>query len=176
MTLTCDKSRWYEDNDGFWLAVRTKDRAAAAKLTAEMDGKLWDVTAEPHKTRRSLDANSYFWVLAGKLGAALGISPDDLYRHYIPDVADNYVIIPVRDDMLTQWDKIWCGGHAGRMTREIGPCRNVKGYTNVRCFMGSSDYDTKQMARLIDLIVADCKEQGVETMTPQQLDALKERW
>jgi hypothetical protein len=32
------------------------------------------------------------------------------------------------------------------------------------------------MSRLIDLIVQDCKAQGVETMTPFQLDALKERW
>ena len=28
----------------------------------------------------------------------------------------------------------------------------------------------------IDQIVADCREAGIETMTPQELDALKSRW
>ena len=32
------------------------------------------------------------------------------------------------------------------------------------------------MPRLIDLIVQDCKAQGGETMTPQQLAALMEGW
>ena len=32
------------------------------------------------------------------------------------------------------------------------------------------------MARLIDLIVYECKLQGIETLTPQELDAMKDRW
>lgn len=43
-------------------------------------------------------------------------------------------------------------------------------------YYGSSTFDTKQMARLIDNIVQDCKALGIETLTPQQLDALKEEW
>ena len=31
------------------------------------------------------------------------------------------------------------------------------------CYYGSSTYSTVQMGRLIDLIVQDCKEQGIET-------------
>lgn len=41
---------------------------------------------------------------------------------------------------------------------------------------GSSTYDTEQMARLIDRVVEDCREAGIETMTPQQLAALKSQW
>ena len=37
-------------------------------------------------------------------------------------------------------------------------------------------YPPAQMSRLIDLVVFDCKAQGIETMTPWQLDALKSRW
>ena len=43
-------------------------------------------------------------------------------------------------------------------------------------YYGSSTFDTKQMSRLIDNIVQDCKAVGIETLTPQQLDALKEGW
>ena len=42
--------------------------------------------------------------------------------------------------------------------------------------MGSSDYDTAQMSRLIEIIIQECKAQGIETMTPRELDALVSRW
>jgi hypothetical protein len=62
------------------------------------------------------------------------------------------------------------------MIEDMGPCRNIKGYHNVRSYLSSSDYDTAQMSQLIVLVVADCKENGIETMTPRELDALVSRW
>lgn len=59
---------------------------------------------------------------------------------------------------------------------DLGPCRNTAGYNNIRSYISSSDYDTEQMSRLIDMVVQDCKAEGIETMTPQELDALKSRW
>lgn len=135
-----------------------------------------DVEIKKHQEKRSLDANAYFWVLAGKLSACLRIPPEEIYRRYIPEVGNNYDIIPVREDRLEQWDRIWRRGHKGRMTEDLGPCRNTPGYHNVKTYFGSSDYDTAQMSRLIDLIVEDCKEYGIETLTPDKLSAMKERW
>lgn len=41
---------------------------------------------------------------------------------------------------------------------------------------GSSTYDTAQMSRLIDLIVQDCREQGIETLPPDKLAGMMEEW
>lgn len=41
---------------------------------------------------------------------------------------------------------------------------------------GSSVYNTKQMSRLIDHVVQDCKAVGIETLTPLELDRLKGDW
>lgn len=142
----------------------------------DLQGATIDIEIKKHREKRSLDANSYFWVLAGKLSAKIGISPEEVYRQYIPDIGGNYDVIPVREDRLEQWDRVWCTDHLGRMTVDIGPCRNTPGYHNVKTYIGSSDYDTAQMSRLIDLIVEDCKECGIETLTPGKLDSLKERW
>jgi hypothetical protein len=46
----------------------------------------------------------------------------------------------------------------------------------IRAYYGSSTYNTKQMSRLIDAIVEDCKEMDIETLTPRELDAMKSRW
>ncbi len=52
----------------------------------------------------------------------------------------------------------------------------IEGYVNVRSYYGSSQYDTAQMSRLIDLIVQECRQQGIETATPQELARYKEEW
>lgn len=151
-------------------------RKAREFCAAVKDGTTYLAKLGQKRKHRSLDANAYFWVLAGKLSAKLRVSPDDVYRQYIPDVAGNYVVQPVREDMIEHWNRIWCSGHLGRMTDDLGECRHTSGYHNIRCYLGSSDYDAAQMSRLIDLIVADCKLQGIETKTPAELDELKARW
>ena len=52
----------------------------------------------------------------------------------------------------------------------------LPGCTNVILYYGSSTYDSKQMARLIDNIIQDCKAVGIETATPAEIDAMKARW
>ena len=52
----------------------------------------------------------------------------------------------------------------------------IDGCVNVTVWYGSSTYDTEQMSRLIDQIVADCREANIEVLTPQELAALKSRW
>lgn len=179
--LQTDRVKWYEDSDGAWLCIKARPSEVRAVCDSVSDGKKYDVTIKQHRERRSLDANAYFWVLAGKLAAKLSmpgvpVTPDMVYREYIKDVADNFEIVPVREDRIEAWCHVWCSGHIGRMAEVIGPCRKTEGYFNVRCYLGSSDYDTAQMSRLIDLIVEDCKAQGIETMTPIELERLKEEW
>jgi len=58
----------------------------------------------------------------------------------------------------------------------LGPSRAHPGCHNVRCLYGSSDFDKEQMARLIDLIVQDCKDIGIETMSERERSLLIERW
>lgn len=40
-----------------------QDRATAVQTAQEVQGKTFDVEIKEHKKKRSLDANSYCWVL-----------------------------------------------------------------------------------------------------------------
>lgn len=174
MKVTFDAFRWMADGDGVWLCLRTTQARRACETLEP--GKLHDAELRRQRKKRSLDANAYCWVLLGKLSETLRLPPEEVYRQYIPDIGGNYTVVPVREDRVEQWDKLWCGGHLGRSTVDAGPCRKLPGYRNVMSYIGSSDYDTAQMSRLIDLIVQDCKDQGIETLTPVELDRLKEDW
>lgn len=121
--------------------------------------------------KRSNEANAYYWNLVNELSDKIGIPPKEIYRTHIKDVGGNYEVIPIRDDALETWINNWVSRGLGWVCESIGESK-LRGYTNVICFYGSSTYDTRQMSRLIDLCVQDCKAQGIETMTPNELAAL----
>lgn len=174
---TADRSRWMMDMDGTWVCFRVPSPAVAKQVceTFEQD-KQHDIVLKKRTRKRSLDANAYFWTLVGKLAAKLKLKPDDVYRQYVPDVGDNFEIVPIKKEHIEDWNRMWCSGHIGRLTDDLGECRNIPGYHYIRCYFGQSDYDTAQMSRLIDMVVEDCKVQGIETLTPDELRKLVSQW
>ena len=47
---------------------------------------------------------------------------------------------------------------------------------NVNLYYGSSTYDKPTMSRLIDNIVQDAKALDIETLTPDELERMREEW
>lgn len=137
--------------------------------------KDYDVVIKPKKRKRSLDANAYLWVLIGKLGEVLHKPDTEVYREYIRDNGV-FEIIPIREDAIQRWTETWRRNGIGWVCDDMGECRNTPGYHNIKCYYGSSTYTTKEMTRLIDAVVDDCREQGIETLTPDELAEMKQKW
>ena len=176
-----DKARWSSDEAGMWLSLRVTVPLLARRFVSEMKDRMYTAKLGEKRRKRSLDANAYCWVLLGKLSVELSkygtmITPEEIYRDLIPNVGGNSKILPIRDDAIEEWKNIWGCGRKGWVCEDIGECRTLPGYHNIICYYGSSAYDTKQMSRLIDLIIQECRQQGIETMTPEELAALKEGW
>lgn len=140
-----------------------------------LDGdKDYELVIGKAKEKRSNDANAYFWTLINKLSGKINIPPVEIYRTYIKDVGGNYEVIPIREDAVETWIKVWQGRGLGWLCDIIGESK-LRGYMNVICYYGSSTYDTRQMTRLIDLCVQDCKENNIETLTPEELARMVEQ-
>ena len=125
------------------------------------------------KKRRSLDANAYYWKLVGDLASVLNMPPEEIYQRHIRDLG-NYEIYCMQQKALEAFKRLWCSNHLGRTveTRES----KLEGCTTVLAYYGSSDFDTKQMSRLIDNCIQDCKAVGVETRPPEEINSLLEAW
>lgn len=164
------------DVNGFWLALKLDNPADGRRICSEIEeGKEYIADIKRHYNKRSLDANAYFWVLCGKLAAKIGLPPEEIYREYIRDIGDNYQIVPIRNDAVDQWIKAWRAHGIGWICDNLGPSK-IDGYTNIICYYGSSVYDTAQMSRLINLLVEDCKAQGIETKTPDEIQRMVSLW
>lgn len=136
-------------------------------------GKELDVEFKQHRQKRSLDANSYFWVLCSKMADILRTSKDELYIELLKRYGQREpkLISVVADavDIIFRATQNHC-----YVVDESE--LNGKVFKHVAILIGSSHYNTKQMSVLIDGTVGEAKGLGIETMTPDELARIKSEW
>lgn len=161
----------------FTLAPQDRQRALlalGAYLGSLPQEKQYVVEVKEYRPRRSLDANAYCWVLLDKLAEKTGVPKSDIYRNLIREIGGNNDTVccveRAVDKLCESWHKNGMGWQA-----EVGDSK-LDGCKTVTLYYGSSTYDTRQMSRLIDLVVQECQQQGIETKTPRELALLKEEW
>lgn len=135
-------------------------------LLDQEKGKLYEI--KEHRKRRSLNANAYAWVLIGKIADALRASKDDIYLLMLKRYGQSDLVSVLASIDVSRYFKHY--EEAGR-TRLQG-----KDFIHYRVYAGSSEYDTLEMAILIDGIVDEAKTLGIETLPPDEIAHLKELW
>jgi len=126
-----------------------------------------------HRQRRSLDANGYLWVLISKIGQVIGVPKEDIYRDLIKGVGV-YEVVPIKNEAVNKFCEAWHKNGLGWITETTKS--KLEGYTNVLAYYGSSEYDTKEMSRLIDGIVQECRALEIETKPEEEIKSLVENW
>ena len=171
MMFPITSAGWGIDGGGFFLKLYCDKKHG--KVLDELPTKV-DCELKQHRERRSLDANAYCWVLIGKLADKLNLPPVEIYREMVKEVGvyrDFHLPAAENKTLCTLWRKQGLAWLTETLDYEPDGDNVV-----TRCWYGSSVYNTKQMSRLIDLIVQECREQNIETMTPAELAGLLERW
>lgn len=129
-----------------------------------------EITIKKFRAKRSLDANAYAWVLIDQIAAELGVTKETVYRNAIRNIGGVSETVCVRNsavEKLTEgWSKNGLGWQVETMPSKLPGC------TNVILYYGSSTYDSKQMSALIDTLVDDCHELGLETRIPEEIESL----
>lgn len=128
-----------------------------------------------YRGKRSLNANGYMWELCDRLADAIGNTKNEVYRNAIREVGvfKDFPPLPLKDasTLICAWQRMgtgWCA-------EKIDYAQNGDDVV-VRCYYGSSQYNTKQMSRLLDYIIAECKEVGVQVETPNEVARLISLW
>lgn len=132
-----------------------------------------NVELKKYRKKRSLDCNAYMWVLVSKIQEKLNIPKEEIYKDAIRNIGV-YEVIPVKDEAVERFIEAWKHNGLGWVCEKTKS--KLEGFTNIIAYYGSSTYTTTEMSRLVDLIVQECKQLNIETMTPEQLSVLKEEW
>lgn len=121
---------------------------------AKMSGEV-DVTVKGLKHKRSKNANDYFWEIVGKIADKLKADKDEIYLKMLKRYGQS-IIVTVRE-----------GVDVGRLFKYYelfndGLSNGVK-FVAYRVFIGSSQYNTKEMSILIDGTVQEARDLGIQT-------------
>ena len=128
--------------------------------------KLFEI--KEHKEKRSLNANAYAWSLIGKIADATRQSKDEVYVQMLKDYGQS--------EMISVLSKIDLHGYF-KYFEPVGTATlQGKEFTHYKIFKGSSEYDTREMAVLIDGIISEAKELNIETLPEAEVQRLKEMW
>lgn len=157
------------------LTFSINERYAARQAYEEFsDAEKLSIKITKYRKKRSLDANGYFWSLTDKLSEKINVPKTDIYRGYIKEIGGVSETVCVVNEAVEKLCNGWISHGIGWQTDTL-PSK-LQGCTNVVLYYGSSTYNTEQMSRLIDMLVEDCKAQGIETKTPDQIAEMLSLW
>lgn len=152
------------------VLLDTKNKELIEEL--KNDGKL-NIELKKYRKKRSNDANAYAWVLLGELQDVLNVPKEEIYRDLIRNIG-SYEIVPVKNEAVEKFRQAWSKNGLGWVTETMKS--KLEGFTNVVTYYGSSTYDTKEMTRLTELLVEECKQFGIETKPQEEINSLLRSW
>lgn len=166
-------------DDGTMEVTFVMDRLSfskKAKIRAALEsaGEMLTLSVSRYRKKRSKSANAYFWELVGKLAEKLDVTKEEIYWEYIKH-SGVYRTVEVNEEAADTIIKIWKSHGLGWIAEMLDESKN-KGYKLLNLYYGSSSYNSKQMSRLIDNVIKDCKDQGIETLPPEQIEEMKRAW
>ena len=128
--------------------------------------KLYEV--KEVKKKRSLNANNYFWEMTTQLANVLRKSKEELYFELLQRYGQSEMVSVIANVDVKPYFKYFT--EAGQSVL------NGKLFKHYKVYKGSSEMDTREMSILIDGLVSECEEQGIETKSKAEIDSLLESW
>lgn len=133
------------------------------------------IQVKKYRKKRSLDANAYYWALCGKLADKLNSSKDEVHNIMLQrygQIESGEDGKPIAFSMLSKVDM---EKRTDIHVKAIGHrMHNGKSVTDYALLKGSHEYNTKEMSILINGIISECDEQGIETLTPDDINKMME--
>lgn len=141
-------------------------------LSKKSNKPMFTVKIEPKNKKRSLDSNKYMWVLCEKIAVEIKGRKEEVYKQAVREVGQ-FVFIDTDPDKTSYIANAWSSNGIGWFADLIGE-KMVDGkiVLTLQAYMGSSTYTQPMMTRLIDYLVEEAQELGIETLTPEELERL----
>lgn len=157
------------------IAMPISELANMEKLQrAANEGKTLTVEVNVKRKQRSHNANSYCWALCTEIARVIKGSKEDVYRQAIRSIG-TYTPVPIKAEAIERYKEIWQSHGTGWVVDDMGDSK-LPGYKVLACYHGSSTYDTKEMSLLIDWLIDEAKQLGVDVISEADKALLVEEW
>ena len=176
MRVEVQNPRWMMDTTGAWVSFQVPSPVEARGICESLtQGEKYTAEIKKLSKKRSLDANSYYWLLVGKLSKAIGISMPHCHNIMLRRYGTfklfggqvMYVVLPDTDEASRDADE--------EEECHIKPTSQVKEgkdglmYRTYIMLKGSHEYNTAEFRYLVEKTIEECKQVGIETATPDEV-------
>ena len=129
-----------------------------------------EIEADKPKAKRSLNANGLLWKCLGDIANAIHADKWTVYLEMLKRYG-KYTYICVKPSVVDAVKAQW------RECEEIGEI-DVNGQKAVQllCYFGSSTYNTKEFSHLLDGVVSEMEEIGLEKPMSSEMRRALELW
>lgn len=128
------------------------------------------VTAESYKDNRSGQANKLLWECIGRLAK---FQNKDKWEVYLEELKKygQFTYTCIKPEAVESFKEKW------RECEVIGELEiNGQKAIQLLCFFGSSQYDTREFAQLLDGVIQDLEDAGLPKPHSKELERAYEQW
>ena len=151
---------------------------AMVKQVSVNADKLYEI--KEHKEKRTLTQNAYYWVLLGKVAKALRMSNTELHNRMLrsfstPELFGGKAARTLLPDTQLTEDKTLASEtvHLKPTSQTVTLADGIT-YRTYILLKGSSAMTTDEMSALVDGLVQEAKQLGIETLTPNELEKMRQ--
>lgn len=172
MKLTANHiSTSYSESGQQLITLALTSKADISDLKAIVaNGKLLEVEISKQKKKRSLDANALLWKMCTEIANIIKSSKDEVYLTMLEryGVFTHIIVQPKAvNRVVEEW----------RTCRVLGEVTvNGKTGIQIQCYYGSHLYDSKEFSVLLDGVISEAREMGVEVISEQDKQLILQQW
>ena len=151
--------------------VFTVNEASALESLVELQGiEKLSIKAVKYREKRSLDANGLLWVCLGQIAEVLRTDKWDVYLQMLKRYG-KYTYICVKPNVVDAVKAQW------RECEVVGETTiNGKEAVQMLCYFGSSTYNTKEFSVLLEGVISEMREMGLQTPASQEMKEALKQW
>ena len=149
------------------MEITNKTKEDIKQIVENLDeSKKYDVKISYHTEKRTLTANAYYWVLVNKIANVLQTSKEEVHEKMIKRYSQReYISVLEQVDIEKYGIRYYDEG--------VNFTQNGKRFKSYIIYENSSDMNKLEFSILVEGIVSEAQEMGIETLTPEQIALLK---
>lgn len=130
-----------------------------------------NIDVSKFKKKKSKDANAYMWVLIQQIAEATHSDKWSVYLQMLQRYSREFTFVICKENAVERLKGLY------RTCIDLGEVKvnGMEGH-QIQVYFGSSTFDSRAMSVLIDGVVSECKELGIETLPPKQLERIVNEW
>lgn len=145
------------------LTLSINEEATAKALYDDLhDAEKLSIKIDKYRKKRSLDANALLWKACSAIADSLRTSKDEVYLDMLKRYGQTFVCkIPNKHIEVFKKQNKYVEQH-----ESLPPEENAQYF---RVWVGSSNYDSREMSVLIDGVLSEIREMRIPFMSPDEI-------